>query len=200
MAWPVGVVMGRHLTVYGGGTLQSNTRSYHSLDLWGSDSPEDQAQLALEGENKVLNPWHLIYESAPGAIVQPGTLEIVLEDPWDIEDDEQLGVLWDNSKVVAKKAVREGTTVYIPIPSIEGDRLSIWLTDENPANVRYITDAQEAREEEAKAADKHKSDLSDKLASVGEGVKESTSNLKWTIGGLAIIALAGAAVYFSLKK
>ena len=74
------------------------------------------------------------------------------------------------------------------------------MTDENPANVRYITNTKEVQEQERKIAEEKQSTFTDTLASVGDGVKESTSNLKWTIGGLAIIALAGAAVYFHLQK
>ena len=192
--------MGKHLTVYGGDNLRTNHRSLHSLEYYGEDSPTRRAQIAIEGETKLLNPWVNIYETAPGAITQPGKLEIILDDPFWGSDDEQLAVLWDNDILVAKKQVVEGDTVYIQVPSIQGDRLQVWLTDENGANVRFITDEREAQAAEKKQAEKKGSDLSDKLASVGEGVKESTTNLKWTIGGLAIIALAGAAVYFSMGK
>jgi hypothetical protein len=192
--------MGKHLTVYGADTLRTNLRSSHSLDYFGDDSPTRKAQIAIEGETKLLNPWINIYESAPNAITQAGTLEIILDDPFWGSEDEQLAVLWDNDILVAKKSVIEGDTVFVDVPQILGERLQIWMTDNNGANVRFITSQRKAQAAEAKNSEKKGSDLSDKLASVGAGVQESTSNLKWTIGGLAIIALSGAAVWFSLKK
>lgn len=192
--------MGKHLTVYGAGTLNTNQRSYHSFEYYGEDSPERQAQIAIEGETKLLNPWHLIWQSSPGGIVQSGTLEITLADPWDFDDDEEMGVLWDNTKLVSKLMVREGETYTVKIPQVNGEVLQVWLSDSNGANVRFITDAKEAQKVEEEIAAKRKKDFTDTLSDVGSGVQESTSNLKWTIGGLAIIALAGAAVYFSMKK
>lgn len=192
--------MGKHLTVYGADTLRTNLRSSHSLDYFGEDSPTRKAQIAIEGETKLLNPWVNIYESAPNAITQAGTLEIILDDPFFGSDDEQLAVLWDNDILVAKKSVIEGDTVFVDVPEILGERLQIWMTDNNGANVRYITSQRKAQAAEAKVAEKKGSDLSDKLASTGEGIKDATNNLKWSMVGLAVVVLGGAAVWFSLKK
>lgn len=200
--------MGKHLTVYGGNTLRSGMRSYHSFDYYGEDSPQRQAQIAIEGKTKLLNPWVMIWESSPGAIVQPGKLEITLADPWDAIDTERMGVLWSAEEdanfpqLVAKRDVREGATVYVDVKSVppNAERLQVWLTDDNGATVRYITNAKEAEEAEVSEANKVKRDLSDTLKDTAAGVSESTNNLKWSMLGLGVVVLAGAAVYFGMQK
>jgi hypothetical protein len=184
--------MGKHLQMYGSGTLRTGAPSAHRLD--GGQSKEDQAQKVIEGSNSWRNPWQMIWASAPGAIVQPGKLEIILDNPWFGTDEESLAVLWDNETLVSKMTVQEGSTVYVDIPAINGEVLQVWLTDDNAATIRMITDAKEAQEQERKQAEKRKENFSDSLKGAADTVKESTSNLKWSIAGLALLAVGGYVV------
>jgi hypothetical protein len=70
------------------------------------------------------------------------------------------------------------------------------MTDDNGISVRMITDAKEAQETERVQSEKKQRTFSDSLAGAAEGVKASTSNLKWTVVTLAVVALGG---YLLLK-
>ncbi len=185
--------MGKHLMQYGAGTLKTGAPSYHSLE---SGDLDTQAQKVIEGDTRFLNPWRLVWASAPGAIVSPGKLEIILDDPFWGGDSEELAVLWDTETLVSKSNVEEGTTVFVDVPAINGEVLQIWMTDENALSVRMITNQREAQETERAVHEKKKQTFTDTLTGAAEGVKASTSNLKWTVVTLAVVALGG---YLLLK-
>ncbi len=112
-----------------------------------ADAPvdrRDSAFAAIEGRAVGLlerNPWVPILDfdaSIVGAVMANGGLVLTLQlnDPVSFTDTDRIAVLWDDQTLAdGPKTVIQGKKVVITIPSVKGDRLSVWCTSMLVANI-----------------------------------------------------------------